>query len=100
MKSSFYDVNGGVVSFEKRNVKEWNVKFLRSQMALVGQEPILFNVSIKENIVYGAEDGQASSEQIETAARMANIHGFIMSLPEGYETLVGEKGGALSGGTA
>lgn len=67
-------------------------------MALVGQEPILFNVSIKENILYGAFNGYATNAQVETAARSANIHDFIMTLPEGYATLVGEKGGQLSGG--
>lgn len=59
---------------------------------------MLFNVSIKENIMYGAENGIATNDQIETSARMANIHEFIMTLPEGYNTLVGEKGGQLSGG--
>ncbi|KAK6041796.1 ABC transporter, ATP-binding protein, partial [Cooperia oncophora] len=65
-------------------------------MALVGQEPTLFNVTIRENIMYGLD--KCSQEEMEYAARLANIHDFIVSLPESYSTVVGAKGGLLSGG--
>ncbi|KAI9343422.1 P-loop containing nucleoside triphosphate hydrolase protein [Zopfochytrium polystomum] len=94
----WYDVNGGSVSLDGLNVKEWNTESMRSHLALVGQEPVLFNMSIRDNIMYGAKYGAASQEEIEEAARRANIHSFVSSLPEGYNTLVGSKGGQLSGG--
>ncbi|ORY44695.1 multidrug resistance protein 1 variant [Rhizoclosmatium globosum] len=62
------------------------------------EQPVLFNYSVRDNIAYGAPNGVASQEEIETAARKANIHDFIVSLPEGYNTFVGSKGGQLSGG--
>ncbi|KAJ3078378.1 ATP-binding cassette, sub-B (MDR TAP), member 4, partial [Quaeritorhiza haematococci] len=95
----FYDVKAGRVCLEDVDVREWNLRYLREQMALVGQEPVLFNMSIRENIAYGAPDGQTvTKEEIEAAARMANIHEFVISLPDGYDTIVGERGGQLSGG--
>lgn len=63
------------------DIKTMNLKYLRSQMALVSQEPILFNCSIKENIVYGIE-GKVDDSEIEKVARIANIHEFIMQLPQ------------------
>ncbi|KAI5635208.1 ABC transporter transmembrane region domain-containing protein [Phthorimaea operculella] len=71
-------------------------KKLSRKSALVGQEPVLFNTTVRENIRYGRED--ASNEDIEAAARQANAHQFIMKLPKGYDTLVGERGASLSGG--
>ncbi|KAI9099534.1 P-loop containing nucleoside triphosphate hydrolase protein [Phlyctochytrium arcticum] len=94
----WYDVSGGSAQLDSLDVRQWNLRYLREQMALVGQEPILFDVSIRENIAYGARDGEATQDQIEAAARAANIHDFVMSLPQNYDTLVGEKGGQLSGG--
>uniref|UniRef100_A0A914DCL1 ABC transporter domain-containing protein n=1 Tax=Acrobeloides nanus TaxID=290746 RepID=A0A914DCL1_9BILA len=67
-------------------------------MALVSQEPILFDCSIKENILYGLDPSKIPSEQIEHACKLANIHKLITELPQGYETRVGEKGAQLSGG--
>lgn len=67
-------------------------------MGLVQQEPILFNLSIRDNIAYGDNSKEVSQEDIEKAARMANIHELIISLPGGYETLCGAKGSQLSGG--
>ena len=90
--------DGGCVSLDTINVKDWNLSYLREQMALVGQEPILFDCSIAENIAYGMPEGTTTQEDIEAAARLANIHDFIVSLPEGYKTSVGAKGGQLSGG--
>ncbi|KAJ3300113.1 ATP-binding cassette, sub-B (MDR TAP), member 4 [Borealophlyctis nickersoniae] len=94
----WYDVSKGQAIVDDLNVKDWQLKQLREQMALVGQEPILFDISIRENIAYGAVDGTATFEEIQAAARMANIHDFVVSLPKGYDTIVGEKGGQLSGG--
>ena len=73
-----------------------NIKWLRNQIGVVSQEPVLFNVSIAENISYGKED--ATVEEIEMAAKSANAHNFICDLPDGYDTLVGDGGSQLSGG--
>ena len=80
------------------DVHNFNVKYLRSQMALVSQEPVLFARSIRENIAYGDHSRQVSQQEVEDAASAANIHSFIVSLPNGYDTLLGEKGRQLSGG--
>ncbi|RIA99770.1 ATP-binding cassette transporter [Glomus cerebriforme] len=92
----YYDVLSGEVDLEKVNVKDWNIEYLRSNMAIVGQEPVLFDLTIGENIAYGKEG--CSQEEIETAAKDANIHNFIVSLPKGYDTPAGERGTQLSGG--
>ncbi|KIH67335.1 ABC transporter, ATP-binding protein [Ancylostoma duodenale] len=92
----FYDPVVGKVLFDEEDARELNLKHLRSQISLVGQEPILFNYSIRENIAYGIEN--PTDEQVEEAARLANAHNFITKLPSGYDTIVGERGGMLSGG--
>jgi ATP-binding cassette, subfamily B (MDR/TAP), member 1 len=92
----FYDPEGGAVLLDGRDVRELNVQWLRSQIGLVSQEPVLFSGSIADNIRYGREG--ASMEDIVAAARMANAHSFISDFPDGYDTLVGEKGVQLSGG--
>ncbi|KAI9291177.1 P-loop containing nucleoside triphosphate hydrolase protein, partial [Neoconidiobolus thromboides FSU 785] len=92
----FYDLNSGSLHVEGTNIKEWNLPYLRSGMAIVGQEPVLFDLTIRENIAYGRPD--ASEEEIVNAAKMANAHNFILEQPEGYDTRVGERGGKLSGG--
>ncbi|XP_073956330.1 ATP-dependent translocase ABCB1-like isoform X2 [Choristoneura fumiferana] len=94
--SRYYDVIGGSVLVDGHDVRELSVRWLRAQVGLVGQEPVLFNTSVRENIRYGRED--ASDADIEAAARQANAHQFILKLPKGYETLVGERGASLSGG--
>lgn len=94
--SRYYDVVDGNVSIDGNDVREVSVRWLRAQIGLVGQEPVLFNTTVKQNIRYGRED--ATDEEIETAARQANAHEFIMKLPSGYDTLVGERGASLSGG--
>lgn len=94
----WYDAIEGSVMLDSRNVKELRVENLRSHLSLVGQEPVLFNLSIRENITYGAKNGVASQEEIEAAAIKANIHSFVITLPQGYNTIVGSKGGQLSGG--
>ncbi|GIY25672.1 multidrug resistance protein pgp-1 [Caerostris darwini] len=93
----FYDPESGQVMLDGFDIKTMNLKYLRSLMALVSQEPVLFNCSIKENIIYGIED-KVSQADIEDAARTANIHDFIIHLPQGYDTIVGERGTQLSGG--
>lgn len=77
-------------------MKELNVSWLRQKIGVVGQEPILFGTTILENIRYGHET--ATAQEIEEAAKAANAHNFIQRLPEGYNTLVGERGAQLSGG--
>ena len=72
--------------------------WLRSQIGIVQQEPILFDLSIAENIAYGDNSRTVPMEEIVQAAKKANIHGFILNLPNGYETNVGLKGTQLSGG--
>ncbi|MED6160492.1 hypothetical protein PIB30_051933 [Stylosanthes scabra] len=92
----FYDPNKGQVMLGGVDLKEIDVKWLRRQMALVGQEPALFSGSIRENITFG--DPNASWAEIEAAAKEAYIHKFISGLPQGYETQVGQSGVQLSGG--
>jgi ATP-binding cassette subfamily B (MDR/TAP) protein 1 len=92
----FYDVTGGSVLLDGHDIKDLNVNWLRSLIGYVGQEPVLFSGTIAENITYGRAD--ASREEAETAAKQANAHDFISSFPQGYETMVGERGIQLSGG--
>ncbi len=87
---------GGNILIDDQNIDEVNSDSLRSQIALIPQDTLLFHRSIGENIGYGKEN--SSQEEIEAAAKMANIHDFITSLPDGYKTLVGERGIKLSGG--
>lgn len=91
-----YDVTQGRVLIDGQNVSLATQASLRSQIAIVQQEPILFHRSLAENIAYARPD--ASPAQIERAARLANAHNFITRLPRGYQTLVGERGVKLSGG--
>ncbi|XP_037828263.1 ATP-dependent translocase ABCB1 [Lucilia sericata] len=92
----FYDPEGGQVLFNNVDLKDIDITWLRGRIGVVGQEPILFGTSIYENIRYGRED--ATKEQIEAAARAANAMIFINKLPQGFDTLVGERGAQLSGG--
>ena len=94
----WYDPVSGTITFDDLSVKDYNLKNLRSFFSIVGQEPILFNISIRDNIAYGALTDEVDDMAIYDAAKMANIHDFIMTLPEKYDTLVGEKGGQMSGG--
>ncbi|KAJ3034022.1 ATP-binding cassette, sub-B (MDR TAP), member 4 [Rhizophlyctis rosea] len=94
----WYDPTGGTATVGGIPISEYDIlRGLRVNMALVGQEPILFDLTISENIAWGSE-GMVSLEDIIEAAKMANAHGFITALPEGYQTRVGQKGGRLSGG--
>jgi len=92
----FYDVNDGAVRIDGIDVRRITRDSLMRQISIVGQHPFLFNRSIAENIRYGRPD--ASDEEVADAARAANIHDFILSLPNGYETLAGETGSRFSGG--
>ncbi|XP_066999667.2 multidrug resistance protein homolog 49 [Anabrus simplex] len=92
----FYDPSQGLVMLDGIDVKTLNVGWLRNNIGVVGQEPALFATTIAENIRYGRED--ASLQDIELAAKQANAHDFISKLPQGYETMVGERGAQLSGG--
>lgn len=91
-----YDVTGGRVLIDGQDLAKATQHSLRSQIAIVQQDPILFHRPLAENIAYGRPD--ASLEAIEQAARLANAHDFIVRLPKGYGTLVGERGVKLSGG--
>ena len=92
----FYDVTGGKVTIDGKDVRKLTLESLRNQIGLVQQDVYLFCGTIRENIAYGKPD--ATMEEIIEAARKANIHDFIMELPDGYDTFVGERGTRLSGG--
>uniref|UniRef100_A0ACD5V5F3 Uncharacterized protein n=1 Tax=Avena sativa TaxID=4498 RepID=A0ACD5V5F3_AVESA len=92
----FYQPCKGKVLVDGKHIRDYNLKWLRKQIGLVQQEPILFNLSIRENISYGNEG--ASEAEIVEAAMRANIHEFISGLSTGYDTVVGDKGSQLSGG--
>jgi ATP-binding cassette subfamily B protein len=91
-----YDVSGGQVLIDGQDVRKATQESLRAQIAIVPQEPILFHRSLAENIAYARPD--ATQAEIERAAALANAHDFIVRLPRGYRTLVGERGVKLSGG--
>nr|XP_039267519.1 ATP-dependent translocase ABCB1-like [Styela clava] len=94
----FYDAVEGEVTQDACDVKNLRVTWLRQQIGIVSQEPVLFDMTIKENILFGDRTRSYTDDEVKTAAVNANIHDFITSLPEGYETKVGAKGGQLSGG--
>ena len=92
----FYEKTGGEYRIFGRPIEEWNREALREQIALVSQNVFLFPTTIAENIAYSKPG--TTREQIEEACKKAQIHEFIQTLPEGYETMVGERGAILSGG--
>jgi ATP-binding cassette subfamily B protein len=92
----FYDPTAGVVLVDGVDVRQYSLSDLRDQFAIVLQEAVLFSTTIGENIAYGRPE--AAQQEIEDAASAANVHRFIAGLPDGYETLVGERGMTLSGG--
>ncbi|KAF0917813.1 hypothetical protein E2562_021484 [Oryza meyeriana var. granulata] len=93
----FYDPDSGTISLDGVELKNLKLSWLRDQMGLVSQEPVLFNDTIHANIAYGRK-GQVTEEEIVAVAKAANAHEFISSLPQGYNTTVGERGAQLSGG--
>jgi len=93
----FYEYNGGSLTLDEVELKEYPRHFLRQQIGIVEQEPFLFSRTIRENITYGV-GREVADDEVEAAARAAAVHDVILSFPDGYETLVGEKGVTLSGG--
>ncbi|KAI7874833.1 ABC transporter protein [Lichtheimia hyalospora FSU 10163] len=93
----FYDPLAGQVILDGHDLKDINVQWLRKQIGVVSQEPVLFNMTIRQNLLMGIEY-EASREEIIEACKKANCHTFISQLPQAYDTLVGEHGGMLSGG--
>jgi ATP-binding cassette subfamily B protein len=92
----FYDVTGGSVRLDDYDVREVTLASLRSQIGIVLQSPLLFSGSVRDNIAYGRPE--ATQEQVEVAARVARADEFIRALPDGYDTVIGERGVGLSGG--
>lgn len=93
----FYDINDGRITIDGHNLESLDLKWLRSRIGYVQQEPQLFGLTVKENLLYGVER-EVSQEELEAASRDAHAHEFIASWPDGYDTLVGERGVKLSGG--
>lgn len=91
----FYDPIDGLVEIDGIQVSQYHLGWLREHIGVVSQEPVLFQTTIKENILFGKMT--ATDQEIMEAAKMANAHDFIMDLPDKYDTLVGERGAQLSG---
>lgn len=93
----FYNPDSGRILLDNVELHKLNLSWLRQQMGLVGQEPVLFNETIRMNLAYGKQ-GKVTEEEIIAATKAANAHNFIAALPQGYDTNVGERGTQLSGG--
>ncbi|XP_050225079.1 ABC transporter B family member 28 [Mercurialis annua] len=96
--SRFYEPTRGRITVAGEDVRTFEKTEWARSVSIVNQEPVLFSVSVAENIAYGLPDDNVSKDDIIKAAKAANAHEFIISLPQGYDTLVGERGGLLSGG--
>ncbi|KAK3124161.1 hypothetical protein QOZ80_8AG0641320 [Eleusine coracana subsp. coracana] len=94
----FYEPSSGRLLLDGKDLRKYNLRALRRIMALVPQEPMLFAATIHDNIAYGAADDNVTEAEVVEAATLANAHKFISALPDGYRTLVGERGVQLSGG--
>jgi len=92
----FYDVTEGAILVDGVDVRDWRLRDLRDRMGIVSQDPVLFNDTIYNNIAFGVEN--SSAEAVREAARIANALDFIEAMPEGFETIVGDRGSRLSGG--
>ena len=92
----FYDVTSGRITFDGTDIREVTFNSLREKISIVTQETLLFNDTVRNNIIYGRLE--ASQEEVVEAAKAAYIHDFILSLKNGYETLIGERGERMSGG--
>jgi len=93
----FYEPDNGAILLDRVEISSLKVSWLRDQMGLVSQEPVLFSGTIRDNIAHGKHE-EVTEEEIAAAARAANAHEFISSMPQGYNTTVGERGTQLSGG--
>lgn len=96
MLPRLFDPSSGSITIDGEKITSWTLESLRDQVGIVLQQPILFATTIRENIAYGKPD--ATDEEIVAAARLADAHDFIIALPDGYDTEVGERGDTLSGG--
>jgi ATP-binding cassette subfamily B (MDR/TAP) protein 1 len=95
----FYDPIDGQVLLDGHDLRKLDISWLRSQMGVVSQEPVLFNMSIRQNLMLGVPEGvTVTEEDLKRACTEANCHSFISKLPDGYDTMVGDHGGMLSGG--
>ncbi|KAK8054423.1 ABC multidrug transporter Mdr1 [Apiospora saccharicola] len=94
----FYDVLSGGIYLDGKDISQLNVNSYRSLLALVSQEPTLYQGTVRDNILLGTDDPNVSEEAVVKACKEANIYDFIMSLPDGFDTIVGSKGSMLSGG--
>ena len=95
----FYDTSSGTIQIDGMDLQKYNLQYLRRHIGYVQQEPTLMGLSIKENVLYGVENPETiSQDQLEQVCKDANAHDFITQWPDGYETLVGERGVTLSGG--
>ena len=92
----FYDVTDGSITIDGHDIRHVTLDSLREQVGIVPQETVLFNGSVYDNILYGRLD--ATQEEVEAAAKAANAHNFIMDLPKGYQTMLGDRGVNISGG--
>ena len=92
----FYDPTEGVITIDDTDIRQFSIEQLRGLYGIVSQEPILFNDTIYNNLVFGAKN--YTPEQVEQAAQVANAHEFIMATDQGYQTIIGDRGNKLSGG--
>ena len=92
----FYDIQAGSLKIDGADIRDLELNSLRKQLSIVSQDTFLFNTSVRDNIAYGSLD--ATDSQIQEAAEAAYAHEFIIQLPEGYDTVIGERGITLSGG--
>ena len=92
----FYDINSGNINVDGYSVGDLKISYLREQIGMVSQDPYLFNGTVAENILYG--NVEASRDEMVKSALAANASNFIKNLPQGYDTLIGERGVKLSGG--
>lgn len=93
----FYDALSGQVLIDGHPIQDINVRWLRQQIGVVSQEPVLFNMTVRQNLLMGVNE-EVSEKTLISACKEANCHTFISQLPQGYDTIVGELGGMLSGG--
>jgi len=94
----FYDVNSGSIQIDGNDIRSLDLSWLRQHIGYVQQEPTLFGLTVRENICYGVTNREVTQEELESVCRKANAHDFISQWPQGYDTLVGERGVKLSGG--